>query len=365
MKIAILSFYSGHFERGVENWTDELSRRLASRGHDVVVFQNGDKYHDSNHGTVLIRLKVDWGVKGFRGTLLRRFFIDYWSVKIAIFTLRVIPKIWLRKFDIVVPTNGGWQVALVRLVTWICRRKMVVVGHSGIGWDDANNLWSFPNVFVALTTEAEKWAERVNPLVKTVFIPDGVDLERFSPCGEKANIFLQKPVILVAGALESGKRIDLTIKAVSKLENASPDLIGASLLVLGRGSLDGKISKMGNKLLGKRFLLTHVAHADLPKYYRACDLFTLPSWRHEAFGMVYLEAMACGLPVVATDDPKRKEIIGDAGILVDPTDITKYSLSLGKALGMKWGDKPRKQAEKFDWEKISEKYENLFKSLLK
>lgn len=73
--------------------------------------------------------------------------------------------------------------------------------------------------------------------------------------------------------------------------------------------------------------------------------------------------MATNLPVVVNDDPIRREIVGDAGILVGPTDVEEYSLSLRKALGTDWGDKPRKQAEKFDWDKIAVKYEELFENL--
>jgi len=75
--------------------------------------------------------------------------------------------------------------------------------------------------------------------------------------------------------------------------------------------------------------------------------------------------MATGLPVVATNDPIRHEIVGDAGILVDPTNTEEYAEALQKALDTNWGNKPRKQAEKFSWDEIAEKYDNLFKELTK
>ena len=70
-------------------------------------------------------------------------------------------------------------------------------------------------------------------------------------------------------------------------------------------------------------------------------------------------------PIVAINDAQRKEIIGNAGIYVDPTDIEKYSGALNATLKRKWGDKPRKQAEKFDWDKIAKEYKVLFTNLLK
>ena len=74
--------------------------------------------------------------------------------------------------------------------------------------------------------------------------------------------------------------------------------------------------------------------------------------------------MQSGLPIVATNDKLRKEVVGEAGILIDPTDIGKYSRALEKALKMDWGDRPRKQAEKFSWDKIVSKYENLFENVI-
>jgi len=110
-------------------------------------------------------------------------------------------------------------------------------------------------------------------------------------------------------------------------------------------------------------MLMKVSPAEIPKFYRNSDLFTLPSNEFEAFGIVYLEALASGLPVVATDDALRKEIIRDAGILVNPEDIDVYAKALEKALKTDWGDKPRNQAKKFSWDKVVKKYESLFQEL--
>jgi glycosyltransferase involved in cell wall biosynthesis len=75
--------------------------------------------------------------------------------------------------------------------------------------------------------------------------------------------------------------------------------------------------------------------------------------------------MASGLTVVAIDDPVRREIVGDAGILVDPTNTEEYVSALKKALKTNWGEKPRRQAEKFSWDRIADKYDELFKTLAK
>jgi glycosyltransferase involved in cell wall biosynthesis len=101
----------------------------------------------------------------------------------------------------------------------------------------------------------------------------------------------------------------------------------------------------------------------MPRVYGAADIFTYPTVPWESFGIVLVEAMASGLPVVATDDPIRREIVGDAGLFDDPLNTKVYAKALRKALAKDWGDKPRKQAEKFSWDKIADQYHKLFDEL--
>ena len=121
--------------------------------------------------------------------------------------------------------------------------------------------------------------------------------------------------------------------------------------------------KLGKKLLGNRFKVIETTNDKMPDIYNLADVFTLASKPFEAFGMVLIEAMACGLPVVATDDPIRREIVGDAGLFVDPTSVGSYTKALKEALNTKWGNKPRLQATKFGWENIAKAYEELINSL--
>lgn len=341
MKIAFLNIYQNKVNRGSETFVQELSQRL-SKNHTVKIISD---------------YKIDWSRKDMSGTWQRRLFIDYWSLLIARFTLSVIPNLLKNKFDIVFPLNGGWQVAIVRIVTWLYRGKMLISGQSGMGWDDRNNLWSFPNTFVALSSKALTWVRKVNPFVKTIYIPNGVDLKKFIFKGESFKVALKKPIVLAVGAFTEQKRLDLVIKAVSKIGNASLLIAG------GGGELRDKIYDLGVKSLRDRFRVISVPFEKMPEIYRSADVFTLSSSSSEAFGNVLVEAMASGLPVVATNDPIRKEIVGDAGILINPTNIEQYTEALRKALEINWGNKPRKQAEKFDWDKIVKQYEELIGSI--
>lgn len=310
MKIAFLNKYQNKVSRGSETFVYELSRRL-SKNHEVDVISEVNYF-----------------------TLLKK------------------------RYDLIIPTNGRWQVIITRKITWLTGTKMIVSGQSGIGWDDRINLYAFPDAFVALSSSALVWAKKTNPLVKSVYIPNGVDLEKFTLKGEPFKVSFKKPIVLVVGAFTEQKRMDLTIKAVAKMNGASLLMVG------GGGEMKEKLSEEGKRLLGENFELKSVPFEKMPEIYRCADVFTLPSESSESFGNVLVEAMASGLPIVATDDPIRREIVGNAGIFVDPTNINEYAKALETALKTNWGDKPRRQAEKFSWDEIALQYEDLFRSLL-
>jgi len=312
MKIAILNKYQDKVARGAETFVFELSKRLSNRNKvDVVA--------NVNYLNLL---------KG--------------------------------KYEIIIPTNGRLQVVITRIICWLSGAKMVVSGQSGMGWDDKVNLFTFPDAFVALSKRASDWAKSVNPHVRVLNIPNGVDLGKFKPKGKAFKTGLKTPVVLCGGAFTPQKRMDLAIKAVAKLANVSLLMVG------GGGELKGELQRYGEKVLGEgRFKLLSVPFTQMPEVYRAADIFTLPSRSSESFGNVLVEAMASNLPVVATDDPVRKYIVGDAGVLVDPTDTKAYAKAIEKALDQNWEEKPRAQAEKFSWDEISKKYEELFNKLRK
>lgn len=354
MKIAFLSFYSGVRERGVEVWVKELSKRLVGSC-EVYVYQVGKEIQESffKHTP----LEVDWQAKSLGG-IVRRLYLDYYSRKIYSFTRRVLSEIDKESIDILIPTNGGWQTLLCRLFTRVRGKKLIVVGHSGIGWDDFINILIGPDVFVALTDYQKKWAQKISFGVRIEKIPDGVNLNEFSPKGARIKLPLERPIILLVSALQPGKRVDLAIKAVSRLKEGS-------LVVLGEGTEKEtrKIEELADKLLAGRFLLTSVPHHEMPLWYRTADIITFPSWRREAFGIVLIEAMACNKPVVTTNDPGKREIVGSAGYFCNPANTEEYAATLKKCLKTDFGNLPLREAQKFSWENVAKKYEELFKSL--
>lgn len=313
LKIAFLCRYLGIVNRGVETYILELSKRLR-KNHKVDLLSG--KESDS------------------------------------------VGKILAGKYNLVVPTNGRLQSLKASIGRITGGYKTLISGQAGIGKDDIWNIAvTAPDVFVALTDAELGWAKHFSWKTKIVKIPNGVDLDKFSPNGPNIDLNLPRPIVLSVGALEWYKYHERAIYAMVKLNQGS-------LLIIGSGPLYNKLCHQGNSLLGKsRFQIASVPFAQMPRYYRSADLFTLPSWDREAFGIVYVEALASGLPVVAPNDLARREIVGEAGLLVDVSDVDKYTSAMSQALSRNWHNLPRKQAEQFSWDKIAQKYEELFKEL--
>lgn len=346
-KVAFLSFYSGVVERGVETFVCELAKRLIPK-HQVTIFQGGDSFKNQQIRTYVVKSFAS-GPKSSHG-ILGKINLDIQSLKILLFTLKAMPKIIQGKFDVIIPTNGGWQMVILRIASKFSGSKILVSGHAGMGADDAWNLFFRPDVFVALTKSAEKWAKKINPEQKLALIPNGVDLSKFNPKVSPKKISLSQPVVVCASALVPYKRIELTIQAVAKS--------GMSLLLLGEGEQRGALDSIGKRMLGNKYLRLNPPHADMPAYYRAGKVFTLAS-KTEAFGTSYIEAMACNLPIVATNDDTRLEIIGNAGILTQVENIELYAKDLRIAAATNYRNIPYDRALYFSWNKIAQKYSNL------
>lgn len=131
--------------------------------------------------------------------------------------------------------------------------------------------------------------------------PLGVDCDVFKPIAKKNQV----PKLLYVGRIVAWKRIHLAIEAVSILkENGFPE---ASLKIIGPVSSQDYLNTLNTLVLKKGLeanveFLGHKEHSELPTYFQEADLFVLPSDK-ETFGMVMIEAMACGTPVAGMDCP--------------------------------------------------------------
>jgi glycosyltransferase involved in cell wall biosynthesis len=163
---------------------------------------------------------------------------------------------------------------------------------------------------------------------RLIQMPNGVDTEAFAPgsdeLGLRASLGIGQgsTVIGFAATLDRAhhfKRLDVALAAVAGL--ADDDV---HLVVAGGGELEGEFRDQAVQLgIGERVhFLGTVPHAELPGALRACDVFLLTTEPPESFGIVLIEAMACGLPCVVTEYPGVRAVIdhGETGLLVEPGD---------------------------------------------
>lgn len=150
---------------------------------------------------------------------------------------------------------------------------------------------------------------------KSFLIPHGVDVSKFHPgvpsdFREQHGIPRDAFVVISVGAVSYGhKRMDYVIKEVAAVEDAF-------LLILGQKTADTPaIQALGERLMGGRILFATLPHHELPKAYAAANVFTLGSV-FETFGIVYIEAMAMGLPVICSGHRNQRAIVKE-GVFID------------------------------------------------
>ncbi len=157
---------------------------------------------------------------------------------------------------------------------------------------------------------------------KIVVLYPGVDLGRFKP----GNINNYGPLrrnrgikLLFAGRLVPEKGIRELLSIYQNLWSANKDL---ELVIVGEGGLLNEIKTyLIKNRLNKVYILGAVPYEEMPNLYNICDIFVHPvigsrTWK-EQYGMVLVEAMACGLPIVAADNGAVKEVVGNRGIVAD------------------------------------------------
>jgi len=207
-------------------------------------------------------------------------------------------------------------------------------------------------------------------LIKYLNIPEKKITVTYLATDEKYRLLNQKeiskirrkysidfPFILYVGTLEPRKNIPSLIRAFYQLKKKTSR---HKLIIAGKkGWKSEDIFETIEKLnLQKDIIFTgYVPDEDLPALYNAADLFVYPSL-YEGFGLPPLEAMACGTPVITSNTSSFPEVVGDAGIMIDPYDVdglTKamYEVLTNDGLREDMIKKGLKQTKKFSWEKCA------------
>lgn len=209
---------------------------------------------------------------------------------------------------------------------------------------------------------------------KIVTIHNGVNVDEFKPCGgehvrDKYGVG-DGGLLLFVGRMVPQKGISYLLEAMPLVLEKHP---GTKLVLVGRGSLCGDLKKKvsGMGLDGSVAFSGYVEEDELREAYGACDVFALPSIV-EPFGIVIVEAMASGKPVVCTDSGGVKEIVADGvnGFIVpsrDPGALAGRICQLlsDEDLRDRMGRAGRSIAEaKFDWKTVAAKTKRLYEEVL-
>ncbi len=259
--------------------------------------------------------------------------------------------------DLIFPCNDYGGLAIAAAVRAVKGTPILHTEHNGLlaqGKCLRRNLRFSPDSLVVFDEKTAAFARNIKPTQQINIISNGVDLEKFTPEGNKIDFGLTKPVVLCVASLNRNnhKRVDLAIDAVSRLPQVS-------LLLCGDGPDKDYYQSQGDKLLGSnRFKICTFPFQQMPSVYRSADIFTLPSI-NEPFSLSYMEAMASGLPVVTTDDEMRNFIVGDSGILCDVTNPEIYANAIFKLLKENWQQKARNNASRFSWDAIALRYRDV------
>ena len=212
---------------------------------------------------------------------------------------------------------------------------------------------------------------------KTVVIPNGINIEDFDigyskeECRKRLGLPTDKSIILFLSALYSFKGPHILIKAMPKIVKEASD---TELVFVGKGVMREELEMLSKKL-GVENNVKFVGFVDdsfkKALYYKSADIFTFPSFL-EIFGIVNLEAMACGIPIVASKIGGVPDVVKDDenGLLVPPKDSEALAdaviyLLKNEDVRERMGKNGREKIKDYSWKRITEETEKVYLSLIK
>lgn len=229
------------------------------------------------------------------------------------------------------------------------------------------NAYKKVDMFLALTEKAKDVLiqEGCNP-TKVKVLKLGVDLDKFIPT-QKNNS--NKIRLLFVGRLIKEKGILEVVEIFKKLHKKFPN---TELIISGEGDLYENLKSMiKNRILTSVKLIGKINYDEMPRIYNLADVFIhypigSKTWK-EQYGMVLVESLACGLPIVALDKGSIGEVIGDGGIVASKDNFKKELVKIIK--DKKYRDSLSKKARKFaeenyDSREYAQELQNLYNKLL-
>ncbi len=304
----------------------------------------------------------------------------------------------MSNFDIVhlhYPYVFGQELVWFRSLTK--RTPLVITYHQDLILDSAINtavsmhhrligraILRRANRLIVTSLDYGASSPRVAPLMaagpsRVVELANGVDIHRFNPAlsGDSVRrdygLAADDTVVLFVGGLDTPhyfKGVDVLLRSIGRIEDRR-----VKLMIVGDGDLRPRYEALAQELqISDRVVFCgHVPDETLPLHYAAADLSVLPSTtRGEAFGIVLLEAMACGKPVIASALPGVRSVVDHErnGLLTPPGDSEALTGSISVLADLpemraRMGEQGRqKVVERYDWARIAEQLERIYAEVL-
>ena len=362
MKICFYNVTASFIPGGLETYCWEAGRALARRGHEVSIFagNRGQAWHDEVKFLQFpFRVEQDWPNFGVR---FRRLMERLSFARHSLSTLVAA------NFDAVI-VNKPFDFPIL----WQARRRglraQTLFRSGGTDFFAGDRLfagaighWASSSGYNARQVEA-----RYGRVVQVIH--NGVDTQAFQPCPRDAALRASYGagetdcLVVSVGRLVGWKGLQVMLQAQATL----PERV--RYLIVGSGpqeaSLKAAVERLG--LTGRVRFAGRVAHDQLPQLLSQCDLFVQPSVGEEAFGISVVEAMACGLPVFASNNGGLPEIVihNETGQLLAPGDVRAWCEALALAAReparlKAWGEAGRQRADReFTWAANAAKLEAM------
>jgi phosphatidylinositol alpha-mannosyltransferase len=372
MKIALVSPYDFAYPGGVVNHILALNNQLTKMGHDVRIIAPASKAVD-NAGCQFVAIGKARPIP-VRGTTIR--------IAISLRLASKIKEVLAReKFDII----HLHEPFMPMLCSAILRFSDTVnVGTFHAAGSSPGYYWGWPvSAFmlhrrrqklvgkIAVSKPAKDFASKYVPGEYDI-IPNGIDLGHFSSgvlpidglCDGKINI-------LFVGRLEKRKGFDYLLKAYRWVKEEFPD---SRLIVVGPGTrFRRKYEKQVRKgNIADVVFVGNVTYDELPRYYKTADIYCSPAIGQESFGIVLLEAMAVGKPVVATSIEGYAGVMthNQEGLLVPPKNERELARALLRlmsddSLRQQMGGRGLVTARQYDWEKVARRVYDYYIKILR
>ena len=371
MKIALVTPYDYPYPGGVTEHIFYLDREFRARGHETRIIAASTEDQDALE-TNVIKVSGAMTPIPFSGSTAR--------ITLSPRVYRRVKKILdTEKFDIVHVHEPG--VPLLCLT--VLRHSHAINVGTFHAYRETNALYEYGRPLASRIFGRLDGRIVVSPVVHEYIaryfpgdyrvIPNGIDAARFAALDVKPieRFADGRPNILFVGRMDERKGFSHLIRAFPFIKQAIPE---ARLLVVGAYGVEEKAPFIryarAHRLRGIHFV-GWVSREEMPSYYRTASVFCAPSTGFESFGIVLLEAMAAGLPIVASDIAGYRDVLTDGvgGRLVEPGDEKAMAGAIiemleDSSLRARFAALGRATAAGFDWPIIADRVLDYYDELM-